>query len=333
MNNNAIIITLAYPETIVRISDEWFLNYLHFFGIGKRNYVRAGHAALVLVHKEIGSLEYFDFGRYISPLSTGRVRSKETDHELDFPTQAIIKDGVIQNLNELLVFLATHPNLTHGNGNMYASVCDEINYESAKSFISTMQNKQFIRYAAFIKEATNCARFVTDTLIAGVTNRVIKRKLIKSNRFTPSTIGNVVISDNLGKVFKVSEKGEIDVFNSSASSLNRAMFIDRLNGHQPNFSGTLEPKHNPIKQEKAQWLPGIGGGAWFELHNINHHVEYRFRRISPHGNIDVDGIYQLKEKGFDINSSYEFAHHSNCKSVHVNQDDRMYRFEFLRKYE
>ena len=247
MTNNAIILTLAYPETIVRISDEWFLNYLHLIGIGKKNYVRAGHAALVLIHKERGSLEYFDFGRYISPLFTGRVRSKETDHELDFPLHPIIKDGIIENLDQILVFLATHPKLTHGNGTMYASVCNEINYESAKSFICRMQDMNFIRYAAFKKEATNCARFVTDALIAGVTNLDIKRKLIKSGWFTPSTVGNVILSDTLGKVFKISEKGEITVFRSSASRLNRAMFIDRLNGHHPNFVGTLEPKYNTIK--------------------------------------------------------------------------------------
>jgi len=330
--NNAIIITLAYPETIVRISDEWFLNYLHFFGIGKKNYVRAGHAALVLIHKDTASLEYFDFGRYISPLFTGRVRSKETDHELDFPLQPVIEDGMIENLEQLLVFLATHPRLTHGDGNMYASVCDEVNYESTKSFISSMQDRQFIRYAAFKKDATNCARFVTDSLIAGVTNLDIRRNLIKSNRFTPSTIGNVVISDAVGKVFKVSDKGEIDVFTSSVGRLNRVLFLDRLNGHQPNLSGNLEPKANKVKHENAQWLPGIGGGAWFELHNINHHIEYRFRRVSPLGNIDVDGIYQLKEKGFDINSNYEFTHYSNCKVLNVKQSDRLYRFEYLRKH-
>ena len=61
MNNTGIILTLAYPETIVRVSDEWFSPYLRFFGIGTKDYVRAGHAALVLVNTENGDLDYFLF--------------------------------------------------------------------------------------------------------------------------------------------------------------------------------------------------------------------------------------------------------------------------------
>ena len=332
MTNNAIILTLAYPETVVRISDEWFLKYLHLIGVGKKNFVRAGHAALVLIHKETGHLEYFDFGRYISPLSTGRVRSKATDHELDFPLEPIIKDGNIENLEEILIFLATHPELTHGSGTMYASVCDAVNFESVKTFASSMQERHFIRYAVFAKKATNCARFVTDALIAGVTNPTIKKRLVKSKWFTPSTVGNVVFADTRDKVYQVSEDGKVGVFKSSARKLNRTLFLDRLKNHQPNLNGNLEPQHNPVKHEKAHWLPGIGSGAWFELYNLNRDLEYRFRRVSPYGNIDVDGVYKLLGRGFDIQSDYNFTHYSNCKHFHVKQNGKIFRFEFLRHH-
>ena len=36
--------------------------------------LRAGHAALVLIDKEKGDLEYHDFGRYITSEPNGRVR-------------------------------------------------------------------------------------------------------------------------------------------------------------------------------------------------------------------------------------------------------------------
>jgi hypothetical protein len=333
MSNNGIIITLAYPETVVMISDEWFLKYLHYIGIGKKNYVRAGHAALVLIHKVSESFEYYDFGRYISPLFTGRVRSKETDHELDFPLKVEIDQGNIKNLDELLVFLATHPKLTHGNGTLYASVCDEVHYESAKAYITSLLEQHFIRYAVFIKEATNCARFVTDALIAGTTNLSVKKKLIKSKWFTPSTIGNVVLANTKNKIYKISESGDISIFNSSIGKENMRLFLDRLKHHEHNLVGNLHPKYDVEKHEKAQWLSGIGGGAWFELFNLNHDVEFRFRRISPYGNIDVDGIYRILNKGFDIATEYEFTHYSNCKYFHVKQNDTMYRFEYLRKHE
>ena len=84
MTNSGIILTLAYPETIVMVADEWYSPYLRFLGVGKKNYVRAGHNALVLIDKTTGVLEYHDFGRYITPIPNGRVRGKDTDHELDF---------------------------------------------------------------------------------------------------------------------------------------------------------------------------------------------------------------------------------------------------------
>ena len=136
MNNTGIILVLAYPETIVRTSEEWYSPYLRFMGMGTKNYLRAGHAALVLIEKSTGELAYYDYGRYVTKLSYGRVRSKERDRELDFPLKAIIRQGKIVNLDELLQFLANHPKLTHGDGTMLASVCDQIDYELAKKMRS-----------------------------------------------------------------------------------------------------------------------------------------------------------------------------------------------------
>ena len=129
MNNTGIILTLAYPDTIVMVSEEWFSPYLRFIGVGKKDYLRAGHAALVLIDKKTGILEYHDFGRYITPEPTGRVRGNDTDNELHFSLKADIdpdsyRDDSIKNLDEILEFLATHPKLTHGDGKLVASVCN-----------------------------------------------------------------------------------------------------------------------------------------------------------------------------------------------------------------
>ncbi|RKE98330.1 DUF6695 family protein [Ichthyenterobacterium magnum] len=332
MINNGIILTLAYPDTVVMISDEWYLSYLRFLGVGKKNYIRAGHAALVLIDKSTGELEYHDFGRYISPKSNGRVRGKTTDYELEFPMKAKLKGDKIENLNEVLVFLATNPQLTHGEGKLIASVCSSINYEKAKAYISTLQDLYFIKYAAFKKGATNCSRFVTDTLIASVTNKTIKKALIKSKWFTPSTIGNVLIVNTEKKVYSVSEQGNISEFKGSKQSENIRCFLDRLKDYEPKLEGSLEPIAISGVADKAQWLSGIGAGAWFELHDINHDKEFRFRRISPFGNVDVDGVYKLFNLGFDIAKEYSFIKNSNCNFFHVKQQHVVYRFDFLREF-
>lgn len=327
MNNTGIILTLAYPETIVMVADEWYSPYLRFLGVGKKNYLRAGHAALVLIEKAAGTLEYHDFGRYITPEPDGRVRGRDTDHELDFPITATIKDGEIQNLNAILEFLGTHPKLTHGEGKLIASVCDVVDYNLARQHITKMQQRDFIRYAAFIKDACNCARFVTDALIASVTDAIINKKLQKSKWFTPSTVGNVVIADTKNKIYDVSETGVISEYNSTVSRDNRTYFLDKLKGHRPNFIGTLEPKPVANLHEKAQWLSGIAAGAWYELHATENSLEYWYKRISPHGNIDVHALYEVNEEGFDYHESYDFIHYSNCKFFHVEQHGKVYRFE------
>jgi hypothetical protein len=330
-NNTGIILTLAYPETIVMVADEWYSPYLRYIGIGKKNYVRAGHAAMVLIEKATGVLEYHDFGRYITSEPNGRVRGKTTDHELDFPLKAEIVNGKITNLNEILEFLATHPKLTHGEGKLIASVCDAVNYQNARDKITAMQNQHFIRYAAFIKEASNCARFVTSALIAGVTNKSIKRKLIKSTRFTPSTIGNVVIADTENRVYEVSDTGVISEFTSTVSRENRRLFLDKLKDHQPNFIGSIQPKKVLHVASHAQWLSGIAAGAWFELHPTEIKTHYRFRRVSPYGNIDVEGIYKIDQDHFDYDLDYEFVHYSNCHFYHIQQNGSIFRFDLIEK--
>ncbi|MBC3757291.1 hypothetical protein H7U19_02670 [Hyunsoonleella sp. SJ7] len=327
MANTGIIITMAYPETIVMVADEWYSPFLRYLGIGKKNYLRAGHAALVLINKATGELEYHDFGRYITPEPTGRVRGKDTDNELDFPLVANIENDTITNLNEILEFLGTHPKLTHGDGKLVASICNAVNYQKAREHITKMQSKHFIRYAAFIKEACNCARFVTDSLIASVTDVKIKKALVKSKWFTPSTVGNVVLADTENYVYEVSETGKILEFQGSQKSENVRNFLDKLKDHQVNFVGTLEPKHNNEKSEHAQWLSGIAAGAWFELRKNGSATDFGFRRISPYGNIDCDAVFRVQETGFDYDAPYEFVHYSNCKFFNVKQGERVFRFE------
>ncbi|MFK7782532.1 DUF6695 family protein [Psychroserpens sp.] len=330
--NDGIILTLAYPETIVSHAEEWYSKFLRFLFVGSKKHVRAGHAALVLINKSTGVLEYHDFGRYITSSPNGRVRGRETDFELNFPIIAQIENDSILNLNDILKFLATHPKLTHGDGHLYASVCNAVDYKKAREHITEQQKIGFIRYAAFINKACNCARFVTDSLIASVTDSDIKTKLTKSKWFTPSTIGNVVIADTENDIYVVSETGFISEFNSTVSKENRRLFLDTLKGYNPSLVGTLEPKQNEIKVEHAQWLSGIAAGAWFEIHDLNHETEYRFRRISPYGNIDCDGIYEIDCHSFDISMNYEFKHYSNCQFFHIEQSDKMYRFKFLKDY-
>lgn len=326
MANTAIIISLAYPDTIVMWAEEWYFKYLKYVGIGNNTHVRAGHAALLLVNKKTGILEYHDFGRYITPEPNGRVRGKTTDNELDFPLKAEIENDEIVNIGSILKFMATHPKLTHGDGKLVASTCNVIDYDKARAHISMMQNKHFIRYAAFAKNACNCARFVTDSLIASVNNETIKRKLIKSKSFTPSTVGNVLLGNTGPYIYKVTEKGEVSEFKGNQRSENLRCFLDSLKGYDPGFVGTLHPRKVPELDAKAQWLAGIAAGAWYELYKTEDVLEFRYKRISPYGNVDCNAIFEIQDSGFNIEADYKFVHYSNCLFFNIEQNGTIYKF-------
>lgn len=332
LKNDAFILTLAYPETVVLHAQEWYSKFLRFLFIGNKKYVRAGHAALVLINKNTGVLEYHDFGRYITTSNEGRVRGRTTDFELNFDLKAHIENDTITNLDDILKFLATHPKLTHGEGNLYASVCNAIDYKSAQNYISNIQEQGFVKYAAFVKDASNCARFVTDTLIASITNSEIKNKLIKSKSFTPSTIGNVVIADTQNYTYIISEEGNIKEFKSTVGKENRRLFFDTLKGHTSSPVGKIEPKHNDTKAKHAQWLGGIGAGAWFEIYELEQKTEFRYRRISPDGQVDCDGVYNVDKGGFNINEPYSFVQNSNCKYFGITQNGKQYNFTYAKQY-
>ena len=330
--NTAFILTLAYPDTVVRISDEKLVPYLRYINVGCENYVRAGHAALVLIDKEKGSLEYFDFGRYTCPQGYGRVRGELTDNELDFPLKAEVKDNELINLNEILSFLATNPKLTHGEGKLVASVCKSVNYKDAKAYIMKLQNRNDVRYGAFLKKGSNCARFVTDTLIASISDKKKKKQLIKSKLFTPSTVSNVMLANTEFAAFEVSELGAITEFTSTSKKESRRCFLDNLNGYQPNLVGNIRPKAVTGLSNNAQWLGGIGAGVWFEIYDLSHVNEFRLRRISPYGNVDCDGVFKIDSDGFDINVEYQFVHYSNCLYIHIEQGSKRYRFDFVENF-
>ena len=331
-NNTGIILVLAYPETIVMVADEWYSPFLKYLGIGKKDYLRAGHAALVLIDKRKGDLEYHDFGRYITNEPNGRVRGEKYDRELRFPVKAKIENGRIVNLNEILVFLSVNPKLTHGDGKLVASVCDQVDYELAKNHIQKMQRQGSIRYAAFLKSASNCARFVTTTLIASVTIERIKKKLISSQWFTPSTVGNVVLADTCNHVYEVNN-GVISKFESTQFKENKKYFFDRLPSHKIDLVGTLTPRPVDGLHKNAQWLSGIAAGAWYEFTDNSSlkENEYRFRRISPNGNVDIDAVL-ITKNGFTLEKKFKIIHNSNCFYCTVEQVGKIMQLGYLRDF-
>lgn len=314
------IIVLAYPDTFVAVSDEWICKFLPLLGLGTRRYIKAGHAALVLIENETKTARYFDFGRYVTPPGHGRVRGANTDAELEIPFKAkLAADNSLENIHEFLLWLDANPQKTHGEGRLLASVCENVNFEKAEKHIRNLQEKGSVRYGAFSKTESNCSRFVTDTLLAATKEKHIYRALKFNKLFTPSAIGNVEKAATSVAIYEV-QHGSVGLFNGTAFKENIKNYFHRK-------KAPLEEIELPLLSENAQKLSGTGSNAWFEL-SVDKlaNNQFRIKRFNDLHENDFDGVYEALE-AFDPALPYRFTYDSNCEYCHILQNDKKIRFD------
>ncbi|PQB03720.1 DUF6695 family protein [Aureitalea marina] len=321
MSKTTEIIVLAYPDTFVTMSDEWICKVLPLVGLGTRHYIKAGHAAMLLVDPS-RELHYFDFGRYITPKGYGRVRSKETDAELKIPILASYDaHGEITNLDDILLWLDKHPDRTHGEGRLLASVCKAVDHQKACDYILGLQKRGSIPYGAFHKNGSNCSRFVADTLLASTSSGRIRRRLQWNKLFTPSTVGNVEIASSQREMYLV-ENGEVSSYNGSAFRENLKNYFDKRPKGENNERSLAECAI-PLQ---AQFLDGIGSQAWFYIDPDPLGDDlFRIMRYSSSGQLDYDGVFKSSE--FDLSRPYRFTYDSHCGFCHIWQGQKKIRME------
>lgn len=326
--NTGFIVIIAFPEVVVRTANGELIHKIWpLFGAGGQQKIMAGHAAMLLVSKETNKINYFDFGRYITSDTFGRVRSEETDNEVYIPIDAVHNSNEILNLDEILLFLDKNPEKTHGEGKMIVGVNSEIEYDKALEYITSLQDKGEVRYGAFLKEGSNCARFVTDTLLASTTNKKIVRKLKLTYTLTPSPISNVLkgSSEELVK-FEIKNQKIQPYLNSSAYKEHKQYLFSKVS-QELNVIGSIEPNVEKYSSPNGQWLGGIGSGAWFELNEkCKDSKLYHIQRRNQNGEIDLAADFIRVEDGFSFQEEFEFQYGSNCKSCFLKQKDKVYTF-------
>ncbi len=320
------IITLAFPDTFVRFPDEYIFKFFPLFRLGKDRVIKAGHAAMVLVENATGIAEYYDFGRYITPFGKGRVRSAVTDAELEIPFQATFTaDGGLQNLEKFLLWLADHPEKTHGEGRMVASICDTIDYDKAKGFLTALQNQGSVPYLTFGKEGTNCSRIVTDTIIAATDQKKIQKTLLRNKKFTPSPLGNVEKSSQDNKMYQVID-GVMSVYQGSVFKENITNYFDKKIPDLDRRSKEVLP----ASVQQADFLTGIGSCAYFKLEDSSKEGLYTITRYTEQGICDFKGLFKPKN-AFNPKGEYHFVYDSNCKYCHIEQQGVTIRFDLIEK--
>ena len=313
------LIVLAYPDTFVKPSDEWQCKLLPLLGLGTWKRIKAGHAAMVLIENKTGKANYYDFGRYVTPTGFGRVRSAKTDAELEIPFKAkLVGNGPLENLNQFLRWLEANPQKTHGAGRLVASVCEEISFKRAQNYILSLQNKGNVPYKAFVKNGSNCARFVTETILESTENIETIKGLNHNKQFTPSAIGNVEYAAS-SDMFEVLN-GVIVKYTGNVLKENLSNYFER---RKDEF---VKENVLPSLPENAQKVTGVGSNAWFVIEKENSLEKvYKIKRYNDLNELDYAGFFET-EGEFDIDSDFQFTHNSHCNHCHITQDGQKIKF-------
>lgn len=321
------IIAIAYPDTFVKMSTEFVCKVLPFLGIGTKEYIKAGHAALIIIDNKTGAARYYDFGRYVTPPGKGRVRGPNTDNELHIPFKAKLdKEGNLANTGQFLLWLDAHPHKTHGSGRIIASVCDTINYNDSITYINQLQTKGSIPYGAFDKQGSNCARFVTDAILAGNHHSSISKALRWNKLFTPSTVGNVEKASLDNDVYEVIN-GVVEIYKGTALKENLSNYFDKK------VPSGLHLQKKLIIPCHFLTLEGVGSSAHFEF--ITNEVlpknHFRIKRYNEQLEEDFDGVYFSNE--FNSCISFDIVYDSHCAYCHILQKDKKIKLTLVASFQ
>ena len=186
---NDFIITLAWPEGMVKAAGSWYDNILSQDGE-----YRVGHSAIALINSTTKKVHYFDFGRYHTPEGYGRVRDIETDPDIAV-IDAEISEHKIANIDEILLYLS-QMKATHSEGKMYASVLWNVDFKLAFNKAKGIQQKGMLPYGPLVSPGTNCSRFVAKVINASGPSLIKKLRLKYPFCISPSPKRNVCITNH-----------------------------------------------------------------------------------------------------------------------------------------
>lgn len=325
-------IVIAWPQCTAR-ADEGLAIFLRKAGLVKNLNMRVGHAAICLINPQTCEVVYYDFGRYITPRGFGRARSKYSDPNLNLEVKAVFdEDKNLVNVEEIAAELDSKSKYTHGAGPLVFSVSKTINYTKAKGYADEMVMKGYFPYNGLYKSASNCARYVTETMKAANEEGTVGTKLKYPLTFRPTPLYNVVAAKTEDIVYSF-EGGTLQYLDKSrrhsmadlsAGLLESAIgkYTDQL--PDDSIQGLIEePRRPSALPTAAQWLGGLGEGAWFHINKIGPH-SFEGIKYDVDGILEHEGIYSNDEIALPAEPKITYASHYGFFSLDI--DGVVHRF-------
>jgi len=325
-------IVIAWPESTAR-ADESLAIFLKKAGVLKNLNMRVGHAAICLINPQSNEVLYYDFGRYITPRGFGRARNKYTDPNLTLLTKAVFdEDRDLQNVEEIAVELDSISKYTHGYGPLVFSVSKTINYIKAKSYADDMIQKGHFPYNGLYKSASNCARYVTETMKAANEDGTVGTKLKYPLTVRPTPLFNVVAAKSQDTIYSF-EGGTLQYLDKSRrhsiSDLSAGLLESALSKYtntrpDDQIHGDIEEPKRPAQLPvHAQWLGGLGEGAWFVVDALDKH-SFKGGKYAKDGTLEHEAKYVNEHILLPKNPVVTYTSHHGFFSISI--DDVVHRF-------
>lgn len=318
INYSDFAIPLAWPDKTA-FGDEKWMAVLKKCGIVKNLNFKVGHAAILLVSRRTGQIDYYDFGRYVSPRGDGRARSKLFDQRLSMQSIAQFSQNTIVNLPTILNELADMEEATHGGGRLLFSIVPNISQIAASQYADVLVTKGPIPYGAFAAGNNSCSRFVAQVLIAGMKPKDRRIRNIKyPETIKPSPLSNIT-NTHIDGFIGCYDKGELTYWKMNRlRSLQfhwQAIKENLSHKHVLNLGNDRDngqikqPNNKPHRlQDNAQWLGGIGEGMWFQVSLVNQDKSYYKFESFTHTGVLVNEVYtHYPLRTFDIESPFEIT--------------------------
>lgn len=335
---NDFAIALAWPDKTAYGDEKW-MALLKKCGIVKNLNFKVGHAAILLVSYATGAIDYYDFGRYVSPRGNGRARSKEFDTRLHMQTVAEFSNRKISNIDAIMNELSNMEQATHGGGRLLFSIVPNISQIAAAQLAQLQVRKGPIPYGAFAAGNNSCSRFVAQVLIAGMPPKDPRINRLKyPETIALSPVSNITNTHDDGFIH-CCEDGEVKKWKMNrlrSLQFHWQLLKENLSKKQAYIlgcdtdNGQIEqPRVRPENlQEDAQWLGGIGEGMWFQINLIDLQRSHYIIESYTRSGVLINQVWTVcAQNTFDIQKPFDITMQMDGCHFMVLQQGTKYLFK------
>lgn len=338
INYNDIALILTWPDAAIRGDEKWML-FFKKIGIVKNLNFKVGHTGIVIIKQETGEMLFYDFGRYITPRGYGRVRSKFSDPRLEIKTKAKFKGRHIVNLEEIAAqFEALKPAM-YGEGILYFAIGRDINFELAKAYGDDCVLHGTYPYGAVARNNNNCSRFIVRILTRSSKRYTWRHSINFPETIKASPISNLVnvVSDRM--IYSFTPYEGLKHFKMNRWQSVRFLLknlrenVTQRKAHllpSDLMIGCMNFSSKPITVPKeAQYLGGVGDGAWFSIQATTDD-KVIIKRFTSKGELEYV-IHGETTEPVNLLQNFEVTYDSHLLFTNIKQHGKKIRINHIQR--